>query len=166
MVRLRPRRRAHDLQHVHVRLTRGADGYPPVDAEELDASPAGPDLWRIEVAPTFLQGVARGDVVRAAAAADGILWATEVVSSAGNWCARVVPLGGRATGPVAEAFRAIGCSVHETRYRLVVIDPPTSVPVVHVRRLLESGRAEGRWDFDLGVVPDGWSGADKPAGNH
>lgn len=144
------------VQHIYVRLTRDAGGYPPFDAEELDASQVGADTWRIELAPVFLVGIARGDVVRVSKMDDGTLWATEVVSTAGSWCARVIPLGGQQAHPVVQEFLALGCAARDTPYGLVVIEPPAAVDVDEVQRALEAGRAAGRWDFDLGVIPEGY----------
>ena len=144
------------MHHLSVRLARDAQGYPPFDSEELDVTPVGNGTWRIEAAPVFLYGVARGDILRAAAADDGSMWATEVVSTAGNWCARVIPLDGRDSQPIVDEFRALGCAARDTPYGLVVIEPPATVAVSAVKSALEAGRAARVWDFDLGVMPEGY----------
>lgn len=54
---------------------------------------------------------------------NGDLSATGVVSSAGNWCARVIPVGGADQAPIAAEFRTLGCEARETAYGLIVVEP-------------------------------------------
>ncbi|MFB9315449.1 DUF4265 domain-containing protein [Nocardioides plantarum] len=142
------------MQVIHVALEQDSTGYPPYEYEELFVDPVGPGLWKLRVSPAFLMGVARGDVLRADKDANGVDWATQVVSTGGNWCSRVIPLGGRITlGSVVEEFEKLGCEARETGLGLVIVEPQPDAGVNQILDRLQSGRVEGIWDFDLGVDP-------------
>lgn len=139
--------------HVILPVVRDENGYPPFDEEEVDATSLGQGLWRLESSPTFSYGVARGDIVRATSGEYGAHRATEVVSSAGNWCARVVPANGASVEDVQSVLRGFGWEVHTTEYQLIVVEFDADVDPVPSVLLLERGQIEGRWHFDLGVDP-------------
>lgn len=141
--------------HVYVAVERDEDGYPPVDAEELDAVAVGVDQFELLSAPAFAYGIAPGDILRAAEGQDGSLWATEVVRSSAAWLARVIPREGRPTAPVAEEFARLGCATRSTRFALVTVVVPPSVPAAKILRRLYEGQDDSQeWYFDLGVAPD------------
>jgi hypothetical protein len=142
-------------RHILIRLDRDESGYPPFEAEELDVTRVDEGLWRVGQAPAFAYGFAAGDVLSGEVDPNGDLWATGVVSSAGNWCARVIPVEGADQAPIAAEFRTLGCGARETEYGMIVVEPPRGLDPALVLGLLRRGSDESRWHFDLGVVPDG-----------
>lgn len=141
--------------HVYVSLERDEDGYPPVDAEELDAIEVGIEQFELVSAPAFAYGIAPGDVLRAVERPDGCLWAVEVVRSSENWLARVIPSAGRPAAPAAAEFASLGCETRETGFGLVTVVVPPAVPAVRILcRLYEGQDGSGEWHFDVGVAPD------------
>ena len=58
----------------------------------LWATPLGGGTYRVANLPWFVPDVALGDVVRAVADGDGVLWAVERTESRGNCTIRVAPL--------------------------------------------------------------------------
>ena len=145
---------SHETRHMLVPLDRDENGYPPYETEEVDVTPAGEGLWQVERSPVFAYGFAVGDVLSGEVSASGELWATAVVSSAGNWCARVLPVGGGDLASVVAAFEQSGCAARATRFGLVVVEPPTALTPAAVLELLQRGADESRWHFDLGVAPE------------
>jgi len=147
---------------VRFSLAQDEDGWPPVTSEGLWAETVGPDLYRIDNTPWFVRNLAADDVVVALAGSDGVLWVTEKSEWSGRLTIRVVPF---AAGPLAgdrqavlDAFAALGVSGEGSndQYRLVALDVPPDVDLVAVKRLLEAGRADGRWQFDEGCVSEAW----------
>ena len=81
----------NEVVKIRFRLLQGADGYPPCDSEGLWATPLGGGAYRVANLPWFVPDVALGDVVRAVADGDGILWAVERTEESGNCTIRVRP---------------------------------------------------------------------------
>jgi hypothetical protein len=142
--------------HVYVPLIRDEDGYPPVDAEEIDATKVSSGQFRVESVPVFAYGLARGDVVRAArSGSDDRLWVTEVLISSPNWVARVIPRGDFDTATIVRRFQELGCRAHATRYGLVAIDvPPEAIASSVLDQLAEGQDIAQSWYYDLGVSPE------------
>lgn len=142
------------MQHVYVALERDESGYPPFEAEEIDATEVGRGRFRIEGIPVFVVGMARGDVVRVKRRrGDDRLWVTAIVSNSGHWTSRVVPVDRTALDRVARQFVALGCDAHATPFGMVAVDVPASVPAAAVMQVLRQGQDAGAWHYDLGVVP-------------
>ncbi|HSX68933.1 DUF4265 domain-containing protein [Nocardioides sp.] len=140
--------------HVLIALERDEDGYPPVDAEELDAVDLGGGRFELVSAPAFAYGIAPGDVLRAEEREDGI-WAVEVVCSSANWLARVIPRAGASTAPAAAEFGRLGCITRESPFGLVTVVVPPKVPALPILRRLYEGQDDSEeWYFDLGVAPE------------
>ena len=77
---------------IRFRLLQGADGYPPCESEGLWATSLGGGAYRVANLPWFVPDVALGDVVRAEADRDGVLWAVARTEKSGNCTIRVAPL--------------------------------------------------------------------------
>jgi hypothetical protein len=145
------------VTHVYVALEREEDGYPPFDAEEIDASSLGGGRYRIDGIPVFVSGLAKGDIVKVVATRDDDRrWVTEVLEPSGHLTARVLPWNADELGDVAARFRNLDCPSHATPYGVVAVDVPPSTPTERVMEALEKGRATGEWDFDMGVAPVGY----------
>ncbi len=141
--------------HVYVETHVDDDGYPPFKAEELDAEELGPGRARLLGVPLFVYGMARGDVFQfEVRRSDGLPWLVAVVEHSGHWTARVVSLVGEDLESIARQFVELGCDAYSTPYGLVPIDVPPEVAKEPVLALLRAGRANSRWDFDLGVDPE------------
>ncbi|MEV4514368.1 DUF4265 domain-containing protein [Dactylosporangium sp. NPDC049525] len=142
------------MQHVYVALERDADGYPPFEAEEIDAVEVGRGRFRIEGIPVFVYGMARGDVVRVKRTrGDDRLWVTAVVSNSEHWTSRVVPVDRTTLEQVAQQFVALGCDAHATAFGMVAVDVPASVRAATVVEVLRHGQDAGIWHYDMGVAP-------------
>ena len=156
MLRRRTGRQAAPLGrpvHVRVQLERDESGYPPFEAEELDAVELGGGLLRLTTAPTFAHGLANGDVVRAVEWEDA-LWVDALHEPSGRSVIRVVGLGSGSTADAEALVRERGCDVRAGQLGLAVVDLPPEVPVQAVADALEPGRRDGLWDYDVGV--DAW----------
>lgn len=138
-------------EHIYVPIQQGEDGYPPYTQEEVDAYRVEGDLWRIDAAPVFVYGLARGDVVRTRRDEDRNLWATEIVSSEGNWCARVVLRSG--DRDILDPLVTLGCEIYPTDFGLHVVDVSSRTEVEPILAALDRGELDGIWHYDLGVDP-------------
>ena len=150
MIGLRRGRRPDRAVHLLVQLQRDEQGYPPFEAEEIDAVELGGGLCRLESAPTFARGLAVGDVVRAVAW-EGGLWVDALHEPGGHSTMRVVGLRGSRTDEAARLVQDLGCAVSTGQLDLLVVDVPPGVRVADVTAALEPGRVAGRWDYDVGV---------------
>jgi hypothetical protein len=95
----------------------------------------------------YASGVALGDVVGTQRRGDAE-WATNVVSDAGNWCARVVPFRPLEAPFVECRLAAFECTLWITRIGLVVVEVDASAPTDPLLEELIRGREENVWDFD------------------
>lgn len=138
--------------HVWFNLPRDGSGYPPQDREPVDAAPVHGG-FRLLRSPVYASGVALGDVVATQRRGDAE-WVTNVISDAGNWCARVVPFRPPNAAFVESRLADFECTTWVTRIGLVVVEVPASAPTDPLLEDLISGREENVWDFDLGVAPD------------
>lgn len=150
-------------EHVKIRfrLEVDDDGWPPVGSEGLWGEPVGQDSYRIDNTPWFVRNLASGDVVRALAGDDGVLWATGRLEWSGHCTIRVIPIG---TGPlrgdrqaVLDAFAPFGVTGEGIeQYGMVALDVPPDADAQRVRSLLIEGESDGRWHFEEGCVGDAW----------
>jgi predicted RNA-binding protein with TRAM domain len=143
------------MSHVYVELPRDEHGYPPYEVEEIDAAPLGSGKFRIDGIPVFVYGLAKGDVVKGVRVIgeNDRIWVSEVLERSGHWTARVVPAAA-ALDHTADRFTRIGCDAHATPFGLVAVDVPPRISADAVMNVLENGRRNGEWDFDLGVEPN------------
>jgi len=124
-------------QHVKVlfRLEQDEDGYPPASAETL---------WALR----FATDIAVGDVVSAEHEA-GMLRYNEVVQPSGHSTYRVVVYNHDEVPEVRGLFKQLGCSTEQSHLRgLIAIDVPPSVSRDELKRVLDSGREQDRWDYE------------------
>lgn len=141
--------------HLYVETDVDDDGYPPFNAEEIHAEELGPGRARLVGIPTFVYGMARGDVVQfEVRRTDGLPWVVAVLENSDHWTARVLPLIGEDPDSIAREFIELGCDAHPTTYGVVPIDVPPAVAKDLVLRALRQGLTSKRWDFDLGVDPE------------
>lgn len=142
------------MPHVWIALEQDAEGWPPVTEEEVRTEEIGENLHRITSTPVFVPGVAVGDVLATETQPDASVWAVAVAEQGNHWCSRVVPLGGFDPERIVEVFDSMGARTTLTRYGIVTLDVGPGIDARHVLDELEAGRAEGDWDFDLGVTPE------------
>jgi hypothetical protein len=141
------------------------DGWPPVTAERMWATPTSLDnTVVIDNIPFFVRGVACYDVVAVAEDAEGILWAREQIRWSGNCTIRVIPF---RHGPlhgdrqaVLDAFAPFGVEGEGVeQYGLVALNVPADADLVAVKRLLREGEEDKRWAYEEGCVGDAWAEA-------
>lgn len=137
-------------QHVKIlfRLEQDEDGYPPASAETLWALKVGEGLFKIDNIPFFVTEIAVDDVV-SAEPEDGMLHYREVVQPSGHSTYRVIVYDHDDVPEVRSAFKQLGCSTEQSHLRgLIAIDAPPSVSQDELKRLLDTGREQDRWDYE------------------
>jgi hypothetical protein len=137
-------------QHVKIlfRLEQDEDGYPPASAETLWAIKVGDGLFKIDNIPFFVTDIAVGDVVSAEQEA-GMLRYKEVVRTSGHSTYRVVVYDHDEIPEVRGTFKQLGCPTEQSHLRgLIAVDVPASVSRDELKRVLDSGREQGRWDYE------------------
>jgi len=141
------------MAHIYVSFTRDSDGYPPYEVEEIEASFVGAVRYRIDGIPAFAYGLSRGDVVTVVRVVgdDERLWVEKVVERSDHWTVRVLPKDEAELSTVAQVFHEIGCTAQVTPFGLVALDLPADSSRDQVIEALKTGRAQGAWDFDIGV---------------
>ena len=155
--------RGDQIEFVKVRfkLQQDDEGWPPVESEGLWAEPLGGDRFRVDNTPWFARNLAADDVVIALAGSDGVLWATERTEWSGRLTIRIIPF---SKGPlngsrqaVLDTFKPLGVSGEGIEeYNMVALDVPTDADLAAVKRLVQAGEADGRWDYEESCVSDAW----------
>ena len=125
--------------------------YPPVDYEELWATPTEEEQYRIENIPFFALGLARGDLVSAAAEQESLRF-REVVQASGHSTIRLLVQREDAVPGVVEKFARLGCDSEITYGRLVALDVPPSVSLEDLREKLELGLAQSTWEYEEACI--------------
>lgn len=140
--------------HIYVELKQNSDGYPPFDAEELDADKQRDGSYLLISTPVFARGLTKGDLVSVASyTSPDDLWITPVITSSTNWNARVVPFGTLRQEVICFELAKLGCDTYPTEFGIVVANMANTVDADAVLALLAAGRETGRWDYDIGVAP-------------
>ena len=136
--------------HVKVlfHLEQDEDGYPPDRVETLWAIEMGDGLYKIDNIPFFVTGIAVEDIVSAEPEA-GMLVYKEVVHPSGHGTFRVVVYDHDEVPGVRGLFKQLGCSTEQSHLRgLIAVNVPPSVPWDDLKRVLDTGRAQDRWDYE------------------
>lgn len=140
--------------HIYVELKQDSDGYPPFDAEELDADKQRDGSYLLISTPVFAKGLTKGDLVSVAPyTSPDDLWITSVITPSTNWNARIVPLGALRQEVICGELAKLGCGAYPTEFGIVVANMTNTVDADAVLDVLAAGREAGRWDYDVGVVP-------------
>jgi Domain of unknown function (DUF4265) len=96
---------------------------------------------------------------------DGKLWAQEKLEASGYCAIRAVLASDSSLGPLDTGTQAILDKFAEVgvfgsgMFGLTVIDVPPEADLYVVRRLLDTGRHVGWWDYDELSVTDAWKAA-------
>jgi hypothetical protein len=137
-------------RHVKIlfHLEQDEDGYPPASAETLWAIEVGEGLYKIDNIPFFATGIAVDDVV-SAEPEEGMLLYRDVVHPSGHSTFRVVVYNPDEAPEVHGIFKQLGCSTEQSHLRgLIAIDVPPSVSWDELKRVLDTGREQDRWDYE------------------
>jgi hypothetical protein len=138
------------IGHVKIlfHLEQDEDGYPPASVETLWAFELGEGLYKIDNTPFFATGIAVEDVISAEPEA-GMLVYKEVVHPSGHSTLRVVVYNHDEVPEVRGLFKQLGCPTEQSHLRgLIAIDVPPSVSWDELKRVLDTGRAQDRWDYE------------------
>ena len=134
-----------------VPLEKTGEDYPPVDYEELWSTPTGDGQYRVENIPFFAVGIARGDLV-SAAADQGSPRFLEVVQASGHSTIRLLVQREDAVPGVVEKFARLGCDSEITFGRLVALNVPPTVPLEALREKLALGLAQSTWEYEEACI--------------
>lgn len=151
-----------DQVRVSFALEQDAEGWPPVTAERMWATPTSrDDVVVLDNIPFFARNVACYDVVSVTQDSSGVLWAGETIRWSGNCTIRVIPF---RDGPlhgdrqaVLDAFAPLGVEGEGAEaYALVALNVPADADLVAVKRLLREGESDNRWAWEEGCIGDAW----------
>lgn len=153
-----------DDVRVRFRLEVDDEGWPPYSSEGMWAVALGGDRYELRNSPWFVRGVANGDIVRAEADSDDVLWVTEVLQRSGYLTLRVIPM---PEGPlngsesrVLELLARDGVSGEGFGERPIVsVEVAPSADLAALKRQLIAGEMEGLWHFEEGCVSQAWMDA-------
>jgi len=137
-------------QHVKIlfHLEQDEDGYPPASAETLWAITVGEGLYKLDNIPFFATGVAVEDIVSAELEAGQLVY-KDIVQPSGHSTLRVAVYDHDEVPKVHALFKQLGCATEQSHLRgLIAIDVPPSVSWDDLRRVLDTGREQDRWDYE------------------
>ncbi|GHH29685.1 hypothetical protein Srubr_37710 [Streptomyces rubradiris] len=138
------------------------EGWFPQDTEGLWAARLSADTARVQNVPFLQNGVAEGDVVRFQTDSDGLHWAVGRVTSGGNCTIRVVPI---PSGPLGRSPQAVhqrlsvfrlGGEVFSKDFPMVALTAPAGADFAGIKALLNQGKEEGWWHYEVGCGTDEW----------
>lgn len=138
------------------------EGWLPYDTEGLWATRLDDRLARIRNVPFLQDGVAQGDIIRFEVDDQGALWSRERIEASGNCVIRVLPIPTGPLGRSAEAVHAefsrfrLGGEVFSAELPLVAFDVPADANFAEIKAMLERGRNEGWWHFEVGSATERW----------
>ncbi|MFE1953685.1 DUF4265 domain-containing protein [Streptomyces sp. NPDC059524] len=149
---------------VHFRMDVDEDGWPPVSVESLWAVDLGDGTVRLDNTPWFVRGVSSDDIIRVDLDGEGVRWAGETVESAEHCTIRLIVLkdsgSAAARESVLETFHRLGTTGEGIqRFGMVALDVPPGADLPQIRKLLEHGESEGRWQWEEGCVTAAWRAA-------
>jgi hypothetical protein len=154
-----------DQVRVTFALEPDSEGWPPVRAERMWATPTAQDnVVVLDNIPFFAKGVACYDVVAVTQDEAGILWASRTIKWSGNNTIRVIPF---RDGPlhgnrqaVLDAFAPLGVEGEGAEhYSLVALNVPPAVNLAAVKKLLIEGEQANHWVWEEGCIGEAWAEA-------
>jgi hypothetical protein len=150
-----------EVVKIRFRLQQGADGYPPCGSEGLWATPLGGGAYRVANLPWFVPDVALGDVVRAEADRDGVLWAVERTEKSENCTIRVAPLDvdDRTVFDTFGAMGIFGECLGGLGVDIIALNVPPDAEFRRIKTTLQQGQTDGRWAYEEGSITPAWSSA-------
>ncbi|HYO54095.1 DUF4265 domain-containing protein [Archangium sp.] len=140
-------------------LEQDEDGYPPAGAESLWAVQVGEGRFQVQNIPFFAPGIAWGDIISATPEEPGresVLRYQQIVHRSGHSTLRVFIYDESEVPAVCTLLEQLGCDTERSHLpRLVAIDVPPEVSLEKVRKLLDPGRAQERWDYEEAYLAPG-----------
>jgi Domain of unknown function (DUF4265) len=133
-------------------LEQDEDGYPPVTVESAWAVQRE-DGYELDNIPFYARSVACADLVAVRADETGRLWYEHVIRPSGHSTVRVLLARKEDVGPLRERLRELGCASEISDMpRLISVDIPPTVKYVDVRKFLDEGEHEGRFEYEEGCL--------------
>ena len=146
-----------DKVKIRFPLTRGPEGYPPVEFETLWATPAGDGYFAIDNIPFFVVGVSCFDIVQARHIGNKLYSFEDLVIPKGHSTLRVLfyettddtrPVLERARDLIRN-LRTLGCTSEISHIPdLISVDVPPEVELARVRNILDAGNAADLWEYE------------------
>ncbi len=133
-----------------VEIEQDEDGYPGVGAERLWCMRRG-ERFEVDNIPFFVCGLACGDLVTASRV-DGVLQLDRVVQASGHatvwlYCSSV-----DVRDDLRTRLGELGCSSEVSHLPLyVAVDVPLGVERTELRRLLDAGEQQDKWEWAEGL---------------
>ena len=149
-------------EHVKVlfELKKDADGYPPVEVEQLWAEPVGGNLYKIDNVPFFVKGISCEDIVAAEPDSRGELRYTSLIKPSSRNTLRVIvfrdspdlrPIADRVSD-LRTQLAEVGCSTELSNMQGLIAVDLDSGSISKVVSLLQSGERANLWEYEEGAV--------------
>lgn len=131
---------------VKIFFTIPSDDSSETETESIWATPCDGG-YRLDNIPFYANGVALNDLVRAEVA-DGCLWASDLLQPSGHSTVRIWFANPDAIETTRERLREMGCASEiSDSPRLIAVDVPPSVNYSEIKKILDEGVSEGKWDY-------------------
>ena len=141
-------------------LVQDDDGYPPDRWERLWAIRVqGGELYRIDNIPFYVKGISNGDVV-AVNSVEGELVFSKLITPSLNSVIRLYVMEVSDVSTARKEFLDLGCESELSNVqKLFALEVPEKVAFGPVASLIRAGVDQGRWEYEVGVLRHGGSGA-------
>jgi hypothetical protein len=138
---------------IFFKLEQDAEGYPPFAEESMWAKSVGNDTFELDNIPFYASEATLGDVVKVVRD-DGILYFDSLVKESGNALVRIIFYHDDDVQKVRKELEELGCESelsHNPRY--IAVNVPREVNYAIVRKVLDRGFNEDRWDYQEAILP-------------
>lgn len=124
---------------------------PSPDSDEIEVETiwAVPnrDSFKLDNIPFYAKGVAVEDTI-SAKKIDGCFYFDELLEPSGHSTVRIWFADEKEVQPVRDTLKSMGCDTElSDQSRLVAVDIPSNVQYENIRVYLDTGEADGRWDY-------------------
>jgi hypothetical protein len=132
--------------HIKVFFTIPSSDSEETETESLWATQCD-DGYKLDNIPFYAKGVALNDVV-SAEETNGYLCVTSLLKPSGHSTVRIWFANTDDIEPFREILRKIGCASEISDVpRLIAVDIPPDVDYSKIRRILDEGLSEEKWDY-------------------
>lgn len=133
-------------ERIFFRLSKGEDGYPPNEWESLWGIKLTDYQFQIDNIPFFIRDISLGDIVIAKRQEQE--WHFQrILKRSQNSVMRIIVFDPAEVVPLRNELQNLGCTT-ESFKRLLAVDIPRSVSISIIDRFLQSGEAQGKWEYE------------------
>jgi hypothetical protein len=142
------------IEHVKIvfPLVKDENNYPPDDEEAMWAIRQEDGAFRLDNVPFFVRGVSSGDTIAAVQEGARLVFRS-LIGKGGHSTVRLLITDEIDTEAVRNELRQMGCPSELSHIPgFVAVDIPPEVLFGHIRKYLDQGEVNGRWEYEEACI--------------